>query len=197
MESSEEKSAIDQLIKGNLDGLDWLAREYYDRAERTAWLNLQDSQAPDDGVQEAFIQAGHKIHQLRGSSFAPWFLKSVVNRALSLTRKRARFVPLDSHDTFEGEAPASSMDQISPSIEENLISAENSLQIAQIINRLTPRQRAILVRKYYLGFSEKELVEEYGRPLSTIKYWLFAARQKLKLLLENHDVSENGRVERQ
>ena len=50
--------------------------------------------------------------------------------------------------------------------------------------RLSVEQRAALVMKYYLELSEAEMMSKLDRPLSTIKWRLYTARQRLKDLLQ-------------
>jgi DNA-directed RNA polymerase specialized sigma24 family protein len=51
------------------------------------------------------------------------------------------------------------------------------------MQKLSPRQRAVIVQRYYLEMSEKEMAAESGTAVGTIKWLLNAARERLRTLL--------------
>jgi hypothetical protein len=59
----------------------------------------------------------------------------------------------------------------------------NPRGIWNALEQLTPDQRAAVVLRYYLEEDEQAMVQELGRPLTTIKWWLHAARQRLRQIL--------------
>jgi RNA polymerase sigma factor (sigma-70 family) len=56
-------------------------------------------------------------------------------------------------------------------------------EIAAALAALPPRQRMVIVQRYYLGMNEKEMAETLSAPPGTIKWLLNAARQRLRTLL--------------
>ncbi len=179
----EEGQAIRLLKAGDLAGLDALSRQYYDRAVRAAYLILHDRAEAEDIVQNAFLHAYDKIHQLASDRFGPWFLRSVVHAAIKAARKQQRQVSLSAP---AGEADQSFEDLLEdrlPSPETQVEQAELRQAVWEALQRLSVEQRAAVVMKYYLGFSEAEIMAELHQPLSTVKGRLYAARQRLKDLL--------------
>ncbi len=55
------------------------------------------------------------------------------------------------------------------------------------MQKLSPRQRAVIVQRYYLEMSEKEMAAEAGVARGTIKWLLNAARERLRRLLERSE----------
>ena len=51
------------------------------------------------------------------------------------------------------------------------------------LGQLPPKQRAVVVMRYYLGLSEAEMVAQLTSPPGTIKWRLHAARARLRTLL--------------
>ena len=51
------------------------------------------------------------------------------------------------------------------------------------LGRLSPDQRAVVVMRYYLGYSESRMAAELGRPIGTVRWRLHAAQQRLRQLL--------------
>jgi RNA polymerase sigma-70 factor (ECF subfamily) len=56
-------------------------------------------------------------------------------------------------------------------------------QIWDALQQLSPRQRAVVVQRYFLEMSEKEMAVESGTAAGTIKWLLNAARERLRALL--------------
>jgi RNA polymerase sigma-70 factor (ECF subfamily) len=55
------------------------------------------------------------------------------------------------------------------------------------MQKLSPRQRAVLVQRYFLEMSEADMAKESGTAKGTIKWLLNAARERLRGLLERSD----------
>jgi RNA polymerase sigma-70 factor (ECF subfamily) len=176
----KESDAIRRLKNGDISGLDDLVSLYYVRAVRSAYLVLQDRTQAEDVVQSAFIHAYEHIDQFDATrAFEPWFLRSVVNRARMLGRRQASTVPLmDGAEYDENSLP----DQ-EPSPEELLIAAETTEAIWEVLDKLSLDQRAVIVRRYYLGQSEVEIASELDCPPGTVKSRLFTARHRLRELI--------------
>jgi RNA polymerase sigma-70 factor (ECF subfamily) len=77
------------------------------------------------------------------------------------------------------------------SIEEHIESMETQKQIWDAMHKLSPRQRAVIVQRYFLEMSEKEMAEDAGSAVGTVKWMLNAARTRLRSLLgDPHERSE-------
>jgi RNA polymerase sigma-70 factor (ECF subfamily) len=70
------------------------------------------------------------------------------------------------------------------SVEEQVESIEIQNQIWDAMQKLSPRQRVVIVQRYFLDMSEKEMAEEAGSAVGTVKWMLHAARSRLRSLLE-------------
>ena len=57
-------------------------------------------------------------------------------------------------------------------------------QIERGFRRLSPEQRAVLVFRYYLGFTDAEVSDHLGIPLGTVKSRLRYATASLRAALE-------------
>jgi RNA polymerase sigma-70 factor (ECF subfamily) len=60
-------------------------------------------------------------------------------------------------------------------------------QIWDAMQKLSPRQRAVIVQRYFLEMSEKEMAQAAGSAVGTVKWMLNAARERLRGLLERSD----------
>ncbi len=181
----DEIRAIKRLKQGDLEGLEVLVCRYYDRAVRAAFGVVGDRAVAEDIVQECFIQAGLKISQFDSRrSFGPWFLRSVVNRAINTANQFKQTVPLEGYpDGAEQPLYIEQFIASLPGPEAVVEQEELRLTVWKAINQLSPKQRAAVILRYYLEMSEVEITQEMAIPRSSVKWWLYTARERLRLLL--------------
>ena len=182
----EVHQAAARLKQGDVKGLEVLTRTYYRQAVRTAYLIVQDQALAEDVTQTSLVNLFTKIEQFDETrEFRPWFLRIVVNNAISACRKLEKNISLD--DDREYSETLAALERLSENgrgPEDDYISAENRQVVWQALEQLTPQQRAAVVLRYYLELSENEIEQELKRPKSTIKWALFSARRKLRQLLK-------------
>lgn len=178
----DELEAIHRLKRGDISGLALLVRRYQVQAVRTAYLITQERNLAEDVVQTAFIQVYRQIDGFDTKRpFAPWFMRSVVNAAVQATRKQHRQISLDS-SPFEDGLP-----DPAPSPESAVESAEFEQVVWQALQKLSPEQRAAVVLRYYLGFSESEMSDKLDCAPGTVKWRLHSARKQLRILLRTQE----------
>ena len=170
----QERQAIARLKQGDIGGLAMLVDTYQVRAVRAAVLITHDRALAEDIVQTAFIRAYERIHQFDDARpFGPWFLRIVVNDAVKAVTRRPPHGPTD-HALFPDPMPGPA---------ELLEQAETADAIWAALALLPPEQRAAMVLRYYLDFSEAEIAAEQAVAKGTVKWRLHAARKRLRKLL--------------
>ena len=185
----DELEAIACLNQGNPNGLEELVRRYQTRAVHVAYLIVQDRSMAEDVAQNAFLQAYRKIEQFDSSRpFGPWFLRSVVNAAIKVADRQKRSVSLDvDEEDVSLKLIEKLVDQHSGP-EEIAEQIETRLQVQQALEKLSPEQRAAIVLRYYLELNEDEMVEKLQRPSSTVNWWLYSAKKRLRGILHPAEV---------
>jgi RNA polymerase sigma-70 factor (ECF subfamily) len=181
-----EQEAILQLKLGNIAGLEFLVSRYQLKAVRTAYLITRDTGLAEDVVQDSFLRVFRSIHRFDATRpFEPWFIRSVVNASVKVIQKSARQVEVrDEADGSLFEEIVSKVESVEMQVE----SIEVQNQIWGAMQKLSPRQRAVVVQRYFLEMSEKEMAFESGTAVGTIKWLLNAARERLRgLLAERSD----------
>ncbi|HEX5166464.1 MAG TPA: RNA polymerase sigma factor [Thermomicrobiales bacterium] len=185
--SLDERTAINQMQRGDIRGLDALMRAYQVQAIRAAYLVTHDLPLAEDIVQSAFIRAYERIGQYDSSRpFGPWFMRSVVNSAVTAASRRKRHVPLvgaGSVDAFGADEFADP--ESGP--EARMLGAETRAEVWQAIDSLPPSQRAAIVLRYYLELPEAETAERLGIPAGTVKSRLSTARGRLRTVFGSQD----------
>lgn len=175
----ETRSAVQRLKHGDIGGLETLFARHQVRAVRTAFLILQDEAAAQDVVQETFLRIYQRIHQFEETQpFEPYLLKSVVHAALNVARRSTKLLRFDG-DLAEIEALLDGTDSPEAQIE----ASQRSELILSALAKLSPRQRAVIVQRYYLEMSEQEMSASLHAAPGTVKWHLNSARARLRDLL--------------
>lgn len=191
---ASDRPAITHLKQGNIAGLAALVNKYQAKAVHTALLIIHDRDQAEDIAQEAFLQAYRKIDRFDDRRpFQPWFLRIVINAALKSANRQKRFLPLEELD--DGHFAAEWLIDPGPGPETLVESAEMRESVWKAIGGLTPDQRATVVLRYFLDRSEREMIQDLNRPLTTIKWWLYAARQRLRNGLLQGNIKESEQKE--
>jgi RNA polymerase sigma-70 factor, ECF subfamily len=182
MESEmDDLQAIRRLKNGDIGGLEALIACYQAKAVRTAYLVTQHEPMAEDVVQEAFVRFYERVRYFDESRpFEPYFLRSVVNRALNAVEKEHAAASFDE----SLDAPVlQSLLACAASVEAQVEYAQLKTEIARALENLSPRQRAAVVLRYYLEMSEKEMTATLEIAPGTFKWLLNAARSRLRILL--------------
>jgi RNA polymerase sigma-70 factor, ECF subfamily len=182
----EDDIALDRLKKGDLTGLEELVKRYQVRAIHAAQLIVRDRLLSEEVVQSAFVLTAERIYQFdQNRPFAPWFFRIVINEALKVVQRQKRFVPLNDEPDDDAALLASWLVDPHPQPEKILEAKETRQVIRSALERLAPEQRAVVVMRYFLEMSEAEMSANLRRPTSTIKWYLRAARERLRNLLRS------------
>jgi len=191
---ASDQTAIACLKQGNIAGLAVLVQKYQVEAVHAALLIVRDRDQAEDIVQNAFLQAYRKIDQFNDlRPFGPWFLRIVIHAALKAADQQKRGLPLEELESGGLEAEW----LIDPSLGPETLAetAEMREIVWRAMAQLTPDQRAAVVLHYFLDKNEREMIQELNRPRTTIKWWLHAARQRLRKLLQPMFSSDAERQE--
>lgn len=125
-------------------------------AARLAYLLTGDRALAEDLVQEAFVRMFGRFRDLRHpEAFAAYLRKTVVNLARSHFRRRG------VEHTFlvnEAQEPAKVAEQ-----------PETNHEMWMALKRVTPRQRAAIVLRFYEDLSEAQTAHILGCAVGTVK----------------------------
>jgi RNA polymerase sigma-70 factor (ECF subfamily) len=176
-----DSDAIRRLKNGDIGGLEDLVTRYQGKALRSAYFILQDEQLAEDVVQDTFIRIYQRIQNFDDRrEFAPYLMRSVVNAALNAARQPAQVASID--DEHDGPILEDLLAQAA-SVESQVEFAQLKKEILATLSKLPPRQRAVIVQRYYLEMDEKDMVKALEIAPGTVRWLLSAARARLKGLL--------------
>jgi len=175
----DEVEAVRRLKRGEIGGLEYFVAHYQVKATRTAFLVIHDQARAEDVVQEAFVrifQNSNRFDETR--PFEPYLMRSVINAALNACRNDKRFVSMESNvDIVDGLISEAT------SVESQVEYWELRNGIMEALKQLPPRERAVIVQRYYLDMSEKEMALALDTAPGTVKWLLNAARNRLRDLM--------------
>jgi RNA polymerase sigma-70 factor (sigma-E family) len=126
---------------------------------RLAILLVDDQASAEDVVQDAFAHLAGRMHRLRDRHAALGYLRtSVVNGSRSALRRRR---------TARGYVPPRDVEPPGP--DDRAVLAEEHREVLAAVERLAPRQREVLVLRYWSGLSEAEIAEACGISRGSVK----------------------------
>ncbi|ASR38657.1 RNA polymerase subunit sigma-24 [Prauserella marina] len=139
--------------------LEDLYRQHRMRLVRLAILLVDEPATAEDVVQEAFTGLHRNWGRLRDAQAAVGYLRTaVVNGSRSVLRRRKtarEYVPPHAVNARSAESLA-------------MLSTEHQA-VVNALSKLPPRQREVLVLRYYGGLSEAEISEAAGISKGTVK----------------------------
>ncbi len=180
----DEAEAIAQLKAGNIAALRALVEMYQVQAVQAAVLITQDRAAAEDIVQSAFLRTYERIQVFDASRpFRPWLLRMVINDALKSVARQRRHLSIDNQEDTAYQELAGRLEATANEPEDDVQRNEVREAIREALTKLSPKQRAVIILRYYLGLSELEMSSELNCAPGTVKWHLNAARERLRSLL--------------
>lgn len=144
---------------------------------RMAGSMLDDAAEAEDVVQEAALSALKSVGGFRGDAdVCSWFQRICVNSAYQVLRKRSSAANLEQALELEHRwrDPGYTVDPAAV-----VVALEDEGNVLKAMKRLTPDQRTAVVLHDVHGFNAREIADNLGLPLPTVKSDLRRGRQAL------------------
>jgi RNA polymerase sigma-70 factor (ECF subfamily) len=146
-------------------------RVYRERAT-SIWRALVgysgDREIANDAVAEAFAQALRRGSELHDVERWIWTAAFRIARGTLQAERRRRDADPPSPET-RGEMP------------------EDALVVVELLRRIPPRQRAVIVLFYYADLPTRQIAQIVGATPATVRVQLSQGRRRLRALLEDND----------
>ncbi|PRX19968.1 SigE family RNA polymerase sigma factor [Actinoplanes italicus] len=141
---------------------------------RYATVLTCDPHQADDIVGEVMVRVSGRWRRISGMEQPEAYVKRMVlNEFLSLRRRWGRVVPM-SHEQLDTRAEA-----VDP-----LAARQERDELIRRVAALPPRQRAVIVLRYFEGHTYDEIAELMGSRASTVRAQASTALAKLRLEAE-------------
>jgi len=164
---------------------DLLVERYQERAYRIAWSVVRDREEAKDCAQEAFLRLHESAGTFAGQSkFSTWFYRILVNCCLDNRRRgrgwRRLLVWLDAADDERDEDP---IERHPAPVEDPGAHVDEERQLSQLwdaVDRLSPRQRAVVLLQCREDLATKEIAEVLDMSEATVRVHLHRAFAALR-----------------
>ncbi|QGQ18760.1 SigE family RNA polymerase sigma factor [Cellulomonas sp. JZ18] len=147
---------------------------------RTAWLLCGDTHQADELVQQALVRTYLAWPRARERDPLAYARRTLANQRISTWRRRRREVLTEPAGLPEGAATAGAD-----------LHAERD-QLVRALALLTPRQRRVVVLRHLEGLSEKEVADDLGVSVGTVKSTGSRALRTLRQVLERDAGTRDG-----
>ncbi|MGH9767673.1 MAG: RNA polymerase sigma factor [Blastocatellia bacterium] len=132
----------------------------------------------EDILQEVFILIYRKIRWLREPElFRPWAYRITTREAFKHLKRERRWSDKTEDESVLADMPAPSRDELTPEL--------NAQLVAQLVERLSPASRAVIVLHYLHEMPLAEIAEVLGVAIGTVKsrlaYGLDLMRRQLTI----------------
>lgn len=167
----EEKIIIQQIKKGDTEAFNRLLDIYESKVFGFINRMINDRHRAQDVTQETFIKVFKNISSYKSSKvFSTWLFTIAKNETFNYLRQlnKVKFV-----DMIESE------DTKTNSIEEQYLIKEMYVEVCRIIDKLPKKYRDLIILKYFLGLSYKEISERMDFPIKKVESHIYLARKKI------------------
>ncbi len=137
-----------------------LYRDHRGSLIRMARLLVDTPEAAEDAVHDAFLGTARNLGSLRDPEAALGYIRrAVVNRSRSQLRRRRT-----ARAHLRVAEP-----QVAPPADDAVLLAEEHREVLAALDTLPPRQREVLVLRYWSDLSEAQIADALGISRGTVK----------------------------
>jgi RNA polymerase sigma-70 factor (ECF subfamily) len=155
----DQRELVERAQRGDHDAFAALTRLFIARLDAAARLMIRDQDLARDAVQDGFISAWRSLPSLRDPDAFEGWLRSIVARScLDILRRRGRR-PI--------EVELTPMDGLSTGDASTMVADRDLLD--EILRRLPPDQRAVVVLRYYFDLEVPDIAATLRIPVGTAK----------------------------
>ena len=174
-----ETELIRRGVGGDPKALHQLVEEHARYLHGTAYAMLGKASDAEDVVQETFLAAFKGIGRFGGRSALRTWLVGILVRQVALLHRHRRgklTVGLDERQ-----------EQAAGSVGAETRKVDERLDVAQMLERLSPEHREVLILREYDGMSYEEIAAALDVPRGTVESRLHRARQELRGWLSGYE----------
>ena len=159
----------------DLDIFEILVKQNYKKVYQTVYTYTKDKYISEDAIQQAFMIAYKKLHQLNSKDkFASWVISIALNEAKRMLN--------DKNNDMISSITDGHL-HLMPDI--NNYDIELKEDIGNALNKLKQKDMEILVFKYFADLTVQQIADLLGNKLSSTKVRLHRAKEAFRKMLDN------------
>lgn len=167
--------------RNNEEIIEQVVLEHYNQYYRLAYSYVHNEADASDIVQDGAYKALRACETLKNSEYAAtWVYRIMMNEIFSFLRQ-PRFESLEYIQEKRG------------SIGEAVEDFHTDIDLQQVLDALSPREKAIVMMKYFEDKKLEEIAEILDENISTVKSKLYRSLRKLRVRLEEDSTNQNSR----
>jgi len=192
MKSKTDSELVKIFQEGDNEAFDELQRRHQDKIFRIAKRYAKDPEEARELCQEVFLRAFEKLGSFKGKSkFYTWLYRVANNLCVDFHRKRSRVFITDLPEDFPISYPIERYGEKFDPLR-NIEREELRRKVREAIKRLPPKQRNVLILRYYGELKISEIAPKVGSSEGTVKAQLFHAKRKLAKMLKRYYIGGEG-----
>ena len=175
--TGENLQIIIRAQSGDREAFAILFEQYKNLVYKTAYLMLGEPTEEEDALQEVFVQVFQSLSGFDAgkAAFTTWLYRVTFNYCLNHRRKkRPLTLPLEN---------------VPPSLRSEFPSVQLTEQevLQQAIGKLTDKQRAVVILRYFWDLPYAEIAQILDVPLGTVKSRIDLALKTLRKVMEEQE----------
>ena len=149
---------------------------------KVSYRIVDDEEAAEDLVHDSYIKANEKKMVFPSMDDAKfWLIRVVKNASLNYAKRKTREAKAYHKALYEGR-------QHIDSGEVDLLKAETIEKVKEILDKLPPKMKEVLVLREYGDLNYKEIGEALGITEGNVKVRVFRAREQITKMIGEGDV---------
>lgn len=186
MSSTEPAAADDELLRRVRSGDDHAFRELFARyapvANALAHRLVRQTHLAEEIVQEAFLSLWRNPERYDRSkgSVRSWLMGAVHHRAVDVVRRE------ESQRRRAGQAATALEVVVEDPVDELVAEVDRPREqalVRQALDDLPEEQRDVIAKMYFDGSTQREIAEQTGLPLGTVKSRTLLGMRRLRAIL--------------
>ena len=159
---------LNTYISGNEDSINVLLNRHRKRILDYIYMMVKNRDVADDIFQETLIKVVRFVQEGRyteNGKFLSWVLRIAHNQVIDYFRRKKQ-----RNNVSEGDAGYDILNNQKFSdhtVEEKLITNQIETDVRKLIDFLPPEQKEVVLMRYYMGLSFKEIVEQTDVSINT------------------------------
>lgn len=168
---------------GDREFMTWLYVQY--QALLYSEINhiVHDHSSAEDVLQDVIEKLIDRVKQLRSMDS-----RGLVNYIITAAKHTAYNHCRDTKKTFLMGEASEDIQDLSNSLDDDIILKENLFCLSMVWNELDEKTRYLLQAKYVLNLSGKEIAEELNMSADNVRMALVRAKRKARQAMENWDL---------
>lgn len=159
---------LNTYISGNEDSINVLLNRHRKRILDYIYMMVKNRDVADDIFQETLIKVVRFVQEGRyteNGKFLSWVLRIAHNQVIDYFRRKKQ-----RNNVSEGDAGYDILNNQKFSdhtVEEKLITNQIETDVRKLIDFLPPEQKEVVLMRYYMGLSFKEIAEQTDVSINT------------------------------